>query len=155
MEDTSCHAFRNGWMMVDGSTVPIFARPHHFGNSFFDRKHQYSMNVQIISSPTLDILDYGVGLPGSQHDATAWQLTQLIEEHHIWLGEGEWVWADTAYPLDDWVITIYKRPEKLQVDNATFNYWVSWVHMRSKHCIGFLKGQFNSLRGLWIQINSQ
>jgi len=113
------------------------------------------MNVQIISSPTLDILDYGVGLPGSQHDATAWQLTRIIEEHHIWLGEGEWVWADTAYPLDDWVITPYKRPEKLQVDNATFNYWVSRVRVRSEHCIGFLKGRFNSLRGLRIQINSQ
>ena len=81
----------SGWKMVDGSTVPIFAQPHHFGNSFFDCKHRYSMNVQIISSPTLDILDYGVSLSGSQHDVTAWQLMQLIEEHGMWLGEGEWV----------------------------------------------------------------
>jgi len=27
--------------------------------------------------------------------------------------------------------------------------------MRSEHCISFLKGQFNLLRGLRIQINSQ
>ena len=27
--------------------------------------------------------------------------------------------------------------------------------MKSEHCIGFLKGQFNSLHGLQVQINSQ
>src|SRR5882672_746741 len=51
--------------------------------------------------------------------------------------------------------TPYKHPEKLQVDNATFNYWVSRVRVRSEHCISFLKGWFNLLRGLQIQINSQ
>ena len=66
------------------------------------------MNIQIISLPTLDIFNYGVELPRSQHDVMAWQLTWLIDEHQVWLGKGEWVWVDMAYPLDNWVIVPYK-----------------------------------------------
>ncbi|KAJ7645860.1 hypothetical protein B0H17DRAFT_1215838 [Mycena rosella] len=41
--------WRDGWLMVDGTLVPLFQRPGLFGNVWFDRKSNYSMNVQIIS----------------------------------------------------------------------------------------------------------
>ena len=47
VEDNSCHAWRNGWLMVDGTLIPLYARPAFFGNVFFDRKSNYSMNVQV------------------------------------------------------------------------------------------------------------
>ena len=47
VEGNSCPAWRDGWCMVDGTLVPLFQRPHHFGNTFFDRKSNYSMNVQV------------------------------------------------------------------------------------------------------------
>ena len=37
--------------------------------------------------------------------------------------------------------------------NTEFNLHVSRLHIRSEHTIGFLKGQFPSLKGLWLQIN--
>jgi hypothetical protein len=43
VESNSCPGWRNGWCMVDGTLVPLFQRPHHFGNTFFDRKFNYSM----------------------------------------------------------------------------------------------------------------
>lgn len=49
VEDNSCPAWRNGWVMVDGSLVPLYSRPGHFGNSFYDRKSNYSLNVQVCS----------------------------------------------------------------------------------------------------------
>ena len=55
--------------------------------------------LQIVSTPDLRIIDYSVGLPGSQHDATAWQETHIAQDHARLLAEGEWVWADSAYPL--------------------------------------------------------
>ena len=32
---------------VDGSLIPLFQRPGHYGSSFFDRKSNYSLNIQV------------------------------------------------------------------------------------------------------------
>jgi hypothetical protein len=47
VEKASCPEWRNGWFMVDGTLVPLFRRPAFFGNTWFDRKSNYSMNVQV------------------------------------------------------------------------------------------------------------
>jgi hypothetical protein len=47
IEKVSCPAWRDGWLMVDGTLVPLFRRPAFFGNVWFDRKSNYSMNVQV------------------------------------------------------------------------------------------------------------
>ena len=47
VEENSCHAWRNGWLMVDGTLVPLYACPAFFGNVFYDRKSNYSLNVQV------------------------------------------------------------------------------------------------------------
>lgn len=46
----TCPGWRNGWCMVDGTLVPLFQRPSLFGNTWFDRKSNYSMNVQVSTS---------------------------------------------------------------------------------------------------------
>ncbi|KAJ8580319.1 hypothetical protein M405DRAFT_890532, partial [Rhizopogon salebrosus TDB-379] len=60
----------DGWVMVDGTLVSLYARPAFYGNTWYDRKSNYSLNVQIVSTLDLCIINYSVGLPGSQHDAT-------------------------------------------------------------------------------------
>jgi hypothetical protein len=50
VEENSCPAWRDGWLMVDGTLVPLAWRPGFFGNVFFDHKCNYSMNVQVCSS---------------------------------------------------------------------------------------------------------
>ena len=47
VESMSCPVWRNGWLMVDGTLVPLFQRPSWFGNIWFDRKSNYSLNVQV------------------------------------------------------------------------------------------------------------
>ncbi|KAJ7700368.1 hypothetical protein B0H17DRAFT_872917, partial [Mycena rosella] len=42
----SCKAWRNGWCMVDGTLIVLFDRPFWFGESYFDRKCNYSLNIQ-------------------------------------------------------------------------------------------------------------
>ncbi|KAJ7107036.1 hypothetical protein C8R44DRAFT_548570, partial [Mycena epipterygia] len=46
VEAHSCRAWRNGWCMVDGTLVVLFDRPFWFGESYFDRKCNYSLNIQ-------------------------------------------------------------------------------------------------------------
>ncbi|KAJ8090774.1 hypothetical protein PM082_024955 [Marasmius tenuissimus] len=108
VEDQSCAAWCDGWLMVNGTLVPLYARPAHFGNSWYDRKSNYSMNVQLVSTPDLRIVDYSIGLPGSQHDSTAWSMTDIAQNPRKWLADGEWIWADTAYPLRHWCQAPYK-----------------------------------------------
>ena len=39
----------------------------------------------------------------------------------------EWLWADSAYALDSWCITPYKKPLSNLAENKTFNYHLSRV----------------------------
>lgn len=43
----SCHAWRGGWCLVDGTLIPLYHRPYWYGQSYFDRKSNYSLNVQV------------------------------------------------------------------------------------------------------------
>jgi hypothetical protein len=38
---------RGGWCMINGTLVPLFAKPWYYGERFFDRKTNYSLNVQV------------------------------------------------------------------------------------------------------------
>jgi hypothetical protein len=33
------------------------------------------------------------------HDSTAWNETRMAKERNVLLEEGEWIWADSAYPV--------------------------------------------------------
>jgi hypothetical protein len=47
VEAHSCRAWRHGWLFIDGTLIPLFDRPHWYGESYFDRKCNYSLNVQV------------------------------------------------------------------------------------------------------------
>ncbi|KAJ7132028.1 hypothetical protein C8R44DRAFT_612118 [Mycena epipterygia] len=47
VEAHSCKAWRDGWSMVDGTLVPLFDKPFWYGQSYFDRKRNYSLNIQV------------------------------------------------------------------------------------------------------------
>lgn len=56
--------------------------------------------MQIISLPNLWIVDFRYGHTGSAHDSTAWDETHLACEHATILEEDEFVWANSAYPVE-------------------------------------------------------
>jgi len=47
VEAHSCRAWQHGWIFVDGTLIPLFDRPHWYGESYFDRKCNYSLNIQV------------------------------------------------------------------------------------------------------------
>lgn len=47
VEKHSCRAWRNGLYLVDGTLIPIFGRPYWYGECYFDRKCNYSLNIQV------------------------------------------------------------------------------------------------------------
>ncbi|KIN97520.1 hypothetical protein M404DRAFT_160222 [Pisolithus tinctorius Marx 270] len=46
-ESWTCLAWRNRVFAADGSSIPLFEKPHIFGESFYDRKSRYSLNYQV------------------------------------------------------------------------------------------------------------
>jgi hypothetical protein len=136
---------------------------------FIDNAHIF----QLVSTPDYCIINFCIGLPGSQHDASAWQETLTVQQHDRLLEKDEWVWGDCAYPLQQWCQAPYKkwvlpifqddsaqsssilRPEKDTPENATYNYHVSAICVRSEHCVGFSKGRWSSLKDLCLSIDGE
>ncbi|KAF8585679.1 hypothetical protein K439DRAFT_1342890, partial [Ramaria rubella] len=109
VESRSCMGWHGGWLMDDDMLVPLFAHPGFYRNSWYNCKSNYSLNMQLSSMPDLCIIDYGIGLPASQHDMTAWKSMHIPWEHRMLLGVDEWVWVDMAYPLQRWCQAPYKK----------------------------------------------
>ncbi|KIJ13565.1 hypothetical protein PAXINDRAFT_80709 [Paxillus involutus ATCC 200175] len=49
-ESRTCRSWRNGVFAVDGSAINLFAKPGRYGETFFDRKSNYSLNCQVRSN---------------------------------------------------------------------------------------------------------
>ncbi|KAF7312741.1 DDE Tnp4 domain-containing protein [Mycena indigotica] len=142
--------------MFDRTLVPLSDKPGHHGKAYFDRKSNYSLNVQLINLPNLRIVDYVIGPVGSMHNASAFAESRVSQNRAELLAPGEWIWADSAYMLVPWCITPYKKPATLEPENRRFNYYVSAVlRICSEHAVSFLKCRFQLLRGLCQQIKNR
>ena len=62
---------------------------------------------------------------------------------------------DSAYPCTSWSIPVHKEPLSLIPRNTIFDRYVSRLCVQSEHAMGALKGRFQCLRGLRLQINSK
>ena len=49
VESVSCHAWRPGYCMVNGTLIPLTSKPGHFGEQFFDHKSNYSQSLMVSS----------------------------------------------------------------------------------------------------------
>jgi hypothetical protein len=47
VEAAECVAWRDGWIFVKGTLVPLADKTGYHGEAYFDRKSNYSLNVQV------------------------------------------------------------------------------------------------------------
>jgi hypothetical protein len=64
----------------------------------------------VILPHNLKIVDYSIAIPGSIHDASAFQRTRTARHPEQFFNNGEWLWADSAYSSQTWCVTPFKRP---------------------------------------------
>ena len=94
-------------------------------------------------------------MTGSAHDASAFEHTAAMK-HTGWFFEGEeFAWVDSACPIILRTIPVHKRPASLLSENTLFDGVVANLCVRSEHCIGALKGCWQCLWGLCVNINSK
>jgi DDE superfamily endonuclease len=74
---------------------------------------------QIVSLPNLQIIDFSFGHTGSTHDASAWEATRLAQDREELMEENEWVWADSAYPVNIF--------ECFRVQLIDLLFYMSWM----------------------------
>lgn len=48
-EEKTCGEWRDGYLVVDGSTFELFQKPGHYGETYFDKSSNYSLNAQVSS----------------------------------------------------------------------------------------------------------
>lgn len=101
----------------------------------------------------LRIIDFVTGFVGSAHDSAVFKHSAVMKWPD-WFFEGEeFMWADSAYTLHPRVIPVHKRPAADIQKNHLFDTAVAHIRIRSEHCMGALKGRWQSLCGLRISIN--
>lgn len=52
---SGCPTWRDGWCFVDGTLIPLAFRPFWYGQSYFDRKCNYSLNIQVRSTSSTKV----------------------------------------------------------------------------------------------------
>lgn len=97
------------------------------------------MNIQIINTPNLKIIDYASRFVDSRHDSYYVHFIQLVQEYACLLEPGEWCWQDTGYSLNKWLISLYRRLDSEQRDNRIFNTSLSKIRIKSEHALSYLK----------------
>jgi hypothetical protein len=73
---------------VDGTTIPLFQRPGLDGEVFFDRKHNYSLNLQVICDCDQRITYLYGGWPGSCCDSTVFNKSDIATNPNKYFEKG-------------------------------------------------------------------
>lgn len=81
----------------------------------------------------LMFVDYGLGQPGSVHDAYVFQGIQMAMSAGRTILEWNWIWADSAYPSEHWCVTSFKKPRNgnLTCQQNVYNQYLSKVRTSS------------------------
>ena len=73
------------------------------------------------------IVDYALSHTGSVHDSWSFHSTRTFKENARVFRQGEFLFADSAYPSELWSVAPFKkaRHQELTPNQRTFNYFVS------------------------------
>ncbi|MGH0148826.1 UNVERIFIED_CONTAM: hypothetical protein FKN15_013494, partial [Acipenser sinensis] len=147
------HEHDNGNRAVDGCHIPI-AKPQAIDNpeSYYNRKHFYSVNLTAFCDNTAPFVHVNVGHPGSWHDARVYRMTEvarvLQEDSQSLLPDSMHIIGDAAYPLSPHLLTPFRDNGHLTQQQKRFNKKLSSARMVIERALGLLKNRFRILKGL-------
>lgn len=113
---------------------------------------RYSVNAQIICDLHGRIIALDAGSPGAASDSTVFKSMEQSRDPANHFSPGEYLLADSAYAVSVNCVPAYKAPAADLPDNTSFNFYLARSRVRNEHCIGVLKGRWQSLRELRHQI---
>jgi DDE superfamily endonuclease len=135
---------------VDGTLFVLENKPLLDGEDCFSRKGRYGLAGLIVCDDPKRIRYVYSGWPGCSHDARVFENSMLARQPHQFFDGNEYLLADSGYTPCIQIIPAFKRPQNrgLGMEESQFNLQLSKIRVRVEHCIGILKGRFQSLKGL-------
>lgn len=141
---------------VDGSEIKLAETPLYDSESYFSRKHIYSLKVQAVCDHKKKIRHIVCGYPGSVHDARIFSNCELATKTVNFFSGAQWLAGDSAYKLSTTVITPYRATSRVGTlqERNIFNYHHGKYRIRIENIFAYLKERFNSLKELRIRIGN-
>ena len=128
---------------VDGTHIRITA-PREHPQSYFNRKHFYSMQLQGVCTSRLLFTHILTGWPGSVHDARVFRNCSLMEDGKF--APGYYLIGDSAYPLSQFLLTPFRDNGNIGFQQRRFNQELSRQRNVIERAFGHLKGRFLRLQ---------
>ncbi|KAJ1584328.1 hypothetical protein NDA11_001280 [Ustilago hordei] len=96
---TGVEEWGKGWLVVDGTHIPLAWKPGVLSREHFCYKGFHSINVALVILPhSLQIVESVVGQPGSVQDSKVWASgSNILKKPHLYLDDGEFIWVDGGY----------------------------------------------------------
>jgi len=149
--------FSNCVGFVDGTLFPLNERPLQYGEDYFSRKMGYAINGLVVCDDLKKFRYVKIGWPGSVHDMRVYSHSYLFLNPERYFDPGQYLLADSAYAESPTVIPAIKRSphQSLSEKERKFNYKHSTKRISVEHCIGMLKGRFQSLKHLRTRLTDE
>lgn len=142
-------------LSTDGTHIPLYQRPGLDGETYFNRKKCYSLNVMLTFDMHRSIRFVIAGWPGSVHDTRPWESSDVFLYPHLYFDEGQFQLCDSAFTLNKQTLIPFRNPAAQEAHNAEFNEILCGQRVVSEHGNGILKGRWSSLKNLPILMNSE
>lgn len=141
---------------VDGTEIRLAEKPTTDSESYFTRKHQYALKLQVVCDYNFIIRHTVLGYPGSVHDNRIYSKCSLFTRAIDHFSQNEWIVGDSAYKTTSTVITPFRSSSTTRTANErnAFNQRLSKYRVRIENCFAFLKERFPSLKELKINVGN-
>lgn len=146
------HGLKGCVGVVDGTHVNFYQRPGVDGETFFNRKGRYSMNVQLVCDDKRRIIYYQLGWPGSCFDGTIFGKSRIVQHPELFFSSMEFLLGDAGFAATWFLLTPYRHPAAAVPHNQLYNTLISSPRQKIEHVNGILKGRFQSLKNVRILI---
>ncbi|XP_023218074.1 putative nuclease HARBI1 [Centruroides sculpturatus] len=130
---------------IDGSHIPIKAPTNH-PESYINRKGFHSVLLQAVVDSRCRFIDCYAGEVGSVHDAHVFQRSKLGRSLSTMFPPKCHLLGDSAYPLQEQLITPFRDNGHLSPQQLNFNLKHSRTRNTVERAFGLLKGRFRRLR---------
>ena len=142
---------------MDGTLLPLSARPLLHGENYLSRKKFYAIVMLIVCDDYGRILYYHVGWPGSVHDNRVWRTCRLFRECASMFSPKQYLLGDSAFTASGIMVPPFKSVagSTLSFNKKSFNTLLAKPRVKTEHCIGILKGRWPFLRGTRLRLGGK
>ncbi|KAL2644412.1 hypothetical protein R1flu_011999 [Riccia fluitans] len=122
--------------LVDGTNIRLSQRPAEDGETYFDRKGDYSINAQIISDDGKHIIYFFSGMPGSCHDVTYLRQSSLwkrmhSQQQHLLFDRGQYLLGDSGYTSGERLVAAFRNAGG-DKDKTDFNTCIAHIELEEE-----------------------